>query len=413
MATLNFNEDVFINAYRPYLFDYKHRREIYFGGSGSGKSQFVAQKLILKLLTKPRGRVALILRKYGSTIRNSTWANVLQILSDWSLLDKCKVNLTNYEIILPTHSTIIFKGLDDSEKIKSIAGITDIWLEEATEFTLDEFTQLDLRLRTKKSDLQMYLTLNPVSKASWIYQLYFSEDVQEDPQTFILKTTYKDNPYLPESYIKTIEELIKTNPTYYKVYAKGEWASLGKLVYTNFRLQNEHDIPIGTLICGLDFGFVNDPSAFITARVDDVGKVIYIIDEHYETGMLNSQIVDMIKRKGYAKEQIIADSADPKSIEEIRRAGIPRIKASVKGPDSIRYGIQRLQNYLIVVSPRCPKILEELNNYEYRKDRATGEYIDEPEDSYNHGLDALRYAMQLIDDGHRLKTMTKTTLGIH
>ena len=191
---LRINRMQFNDVYYPWLENYRHRYEVYYGGAGSGKSVFIAQKLLVKAIN--RKRKVLVIRKYGTTIRDSVFQLVIDTLKKWEIYEYCKINLSTFTIILPNGSVFLFKGLDDSEKIKSITDITDIWCEEATELSLDEFTQLDLRLRALVEDLQIFCSFNPVSKANWVYKKWFAPDaVYDKAQKFKLHTTYKDNRY--------------------------------------------------------------------------------------------------------------------------------------------------------------------------------------------------------------------------
>lgn len=228
----------------------------------------------------------------------------------------------------------------------------------------------------------------------------------------ILKTTYKDNKFLPSSYIKALEEKIHTDPTYYRIYALGEFASLEKLVYNNWDIREFNNAEIkGDLICGLDFGFVNDISAFVAAIHDKDNKRIYVFKEWGDTNKTNDELAAIISSLGFSKSTIIADAAEPKSIEELRRKGISRIRACAKGKDSILHGIQRLQQYEIIVHPSCVGIAAEFDNYCWQKDRKTNEYINTPIDNFNHYLDALRYSLQSLDV-KKLQTINKSTLSI-
>ena len=400
--------DIEINkAYLPYLFSYRNRIEVYYGGAGSGKSIFVAQKLVLKALKSKRK--ILVIRKVARTQKDSCFTVICEIFKSIKYFDRCRINKTTLDITLPNGSVILFKGMDDSEKIKSIANITDIWCEEATELTLDDFSQLNLRLRALNPNLQIWLSFNPVSKANWCYQYFFVNKAE----AFILKTTYKDNDFLPQDYKDEIESYKHTNPTYYKIYVEGEFCSLDKLVYNNYEIL---DFDVGKLIkskkyitlTGLDFGFTNDPTALIVSLVNEKEKELYIIDEYGETGLTNPDIANIIKSLGYQKNIIMCDSADPKSIEEIRRQGIPRVKACKKSPDSVLHGIQQLQQYKIYVLPKCEKTITELQNYAWEKDKKTNEYINKPIDRFNHFLDALRYSMQIIKN--RLGVLEKGAL---
>jgi phage terminase large subunit len=408
---LQLKKRLFNQAYYPYLFDYSNRYEVYYGGAGSGKSHFVFQKIIIKALTQKRK--VLVIRKVARTIKDSVFQMALDTLDKFMLLPQCEVNRSTYTIILPNGSQFLFKGIDDGgEKIKSITSLTDIVIEEATEITFDEFTQLDLRLRAKAANLQIYLMFNPVSKVNWCYKHFFKNGTP--PNTFILKTTYKDNSFLPVEYINALEQMAKTNTTYYRIYALGEFCSLDKLVFSNWEVSST-PLPKDrrlSLLCGLDFGYVNDPSAFVVSYLDEEEKIIYVVDEYYEHAMLNDAIAQMIIYKGYGKEVIIADSAEQKSIEEIKRAGVVRIKAAAKGKGSILQGIQKLQQYKLLINPKCQNLITELQNYSWKKDKQSNEYINEPQDSFNHCIDALRYSLQCVDSYRKIKTLNKAALGL-
>lgn len=397
---ITISKKIFNEIYLPQLEDYTHRFNVYYGGSGSGKSHFVIQKMVYKYLKYPN-RKCLVIRKVGATLRDSIFALFKSVLSDWHILDKCVIKESFFTIEFPNGSQFIFKGLDDSEKIKSVANIDDIVIEECTELSLDEFSQLNLRLRSKNPYNQIHCMFNPVSKTNWVYGQWF-ENGYNNKNTIVLHTTYKDNKFLPQDYINSLLEMEKTNPTYYKIYALGEFATLDKLIYNNWKIKDFDwkelikDDPKLTGYFGLDFGYVNDPSAFIAILVDKEAKKIYIFDEFYKKGLLNDALAKLIIAKGYSKEIIVADSAEQKSIEEIRRAGITRIKAARKGKDSILNGIQFIQQYQIIISPNCTNVIEELSNYTWQKDKSTGEYMNKPIDKYNHLLDSLRYAMENI-----------------
>ena len=308
-------------------------------------------------------------------------------------------------------------GLDDPEKIKSITGLTDAWLEEATEFTVDDFSQVNLRIRDPKAkNQQLILSFNPVSKANWCYLYFFSPEKLKELREFrnnvkIIHTNYMDNHFLPEEYVKTLQVMKFTNEVYYKIYCLGEFGSLDKLVYNNWQtLRFDPQKIKGELLLGLDFGYVNDPTAFIASLLVESEGRIYIFKEWGDTGYLNNEIAKQIQKMGFAKSVIIADSAEEKSIEEIKRQGIPRIKPCSKGKGSILQGIQKVQQYELIVHPDCQRVIEELQNYSWKKDKSTNEYINEPIDSHNHWLDALRYSLQCLDARQQIKSMPKSTL---
>lgn len=405
---LKISKSIFNTAYIYDIRDYSCRYQVFYGGAGSGKSHYVFQKAVIKALAQTRK--VLVIRKVARTLKDSCFQMVVNTLAQFKILGMCKVNNTTFTIELPNGSLFLFKGLDDSEKIKSIAGITDIVIEEATEITEDEFTQLDLRLRADCGNLQIYLMFNPVSKVNWCYRHWFEKGTP--PNTKVIKTTYRDNRFLPVEYVASLERMKETNFTYWNIYANGEFCSLDKLVYTNWRQSDEEPDTALPLLVGMDFGYINDPSALIVSRIDEENKKIYIVDEAYEKGLLNDALANLIRYKGLAKEVIIADSAEQKSIEEIRRCGIPRIKAAVKGQGSILQGIQKLQQYELIVSSSCPNVIIELQNYSWEKDKSSGEYINKPTDTYNHCLDALRYSLQCVENRNRIRTMNKAALGL-
>ena len=389
MIRLNIARSLFNDAYFPYLFDYSHRYEVYYRGAGSGKSVFIAQKILCKACTSKRK--VLIIRKYATTLKDSVFQLFIDQLKKWKIYKFCKVNMSTYTITLPNESVLLFKGLDDPEKIKSITDITDIWTEECSELSRDEFTQLDLRLRSQAGNLQIFVSFNPVSKQNFVYQKWFANETPAN--TFILHTTYKDNKFLPKEYIEALLEKQKSNPTYYKIYALGEFCTLDKLVYYNWKVEDfDHTQIKGKLLVGLDFGYTNDPTALVASVMTD--KKIYIFKEWVDTNKTNPQIAQVIKSLGFQKSTIICDSAEPKSIQELRQNGIYAARESTKGPDSIIHGIQRLWEYEIIVHPSCTETITEFENYAWQKDKTTGEYINKPIDMFNHCMDALRYSLQ-------------------
>lgn len=408
MITVRADANGFNKAFYPFLRDYSHRFEVYYGGAGSGKSVFIAQKLAIKALTSKR--TVLIMRKVGSTIKDSVWQLVVSALSQCGALKYCSVNKSVFTIELPSGSTLLFKGMDDSEKIKSVLGITDIWCEEATEFSEEDIEQLNLRLRGNADNLQMFFSFNPVSKANWVYRRWFKDGAIVTDDTVIHKSTYKDNRFLPDDYITTIEKMARTNPTYYRIYALGEFASLDKLVFNNWSIGRIEDTHDWNLLCGLDFGFTNDPTAFVVSFLKD--NTLFIGKEYVKTGLLNDQIARVITELGFSKSTIIGDSAEVKSIEELRRAGLYRIYPAAKGQGSVLQGIQKLQQLDIIVAPECEHVITELQNYAWKKDKASGEYINEPIDEFNHCLDALRYSLQCVDRYKRLTSVSKSILGL-
>lgn len=396
---------VFNRHIYDHLFDYDTFTEVHYGGASSGKSHGVFQKIVIKALKDwKKPRKILVLRKVGATVRDSVFADVQATLSYFGILNMCKINMSAFRIELPNGAEFIFKGMDNAEKIKSIKGISDVVMEEASEFILDDYTQLTLRLRDKAhKQKQIYLMFNPVSKANWVYNAFF---VKKPKNTVVYQTTYKDNRFLDALTRENIEELANRNEAYYKIYALGEFATLDKLVFPKYTkaLLNKDDLRQITSYFGLDYGFINDPSAFMHVKIDDDRKRLYVVEEYVKKGLTNDKIAESITALGYAKEQIRADSAEKKSNQELRNLGIGRVIDVKKGAGSVMQGIQYLLQYEWIVDERCVKTIEELENYTWKKDKATNEYINEPVDSYNHCLDAIRYAIQDKITKSKIKT---------
>lgn len=381
-----FNEWVLDN-----INDYSHRYNVFYGGGGSGKSYGACQKIVLK--AKFNKRRVLVVRKVATTLRHSIYMLMKNVLAASGT--EFKENKTDMTLTLENGSVFLFKGMDDPEKIKSIADITDIVIEEASEITIDDFTQLDIRLRPAEEYEcpQIYLMFNPVSKANWVYTHWFLNKIDNAQ---IIHSTYINNKFLTDDYRDTLQNLQKTNPAYYKIYCLGEFATLDKLVFPiiHKRIISSEETRGLKFFVGLDFGFINDPTAITYGFYDKENRKLYITGEYFKQGMTNDEIAETIKSLGLSKEIIIADSAEKKSIEEIKRAGVNRIKAADKGPDSIMHGIQWLLQNEIIVDERCTKLIEEFENYTWEKDKKTGEYINKPIDSFNHGIDSLRYATE-------------------
>lgn len=389
--------------------DYSHRIEVYYGGAGSGKSFGATQKIYLKALKHKRK--VLVIRKIQRTIKDSIWSLLISHLHASGYYDACRVNRSDYEIELPNGSIFIFKGLDDPEKIKSIDGITDIVIEEATELTEDDFTQLNLRLRALVDNLQIYLMFNPISKKNWVYDYFFVRALPLNVK--IIKTTYLDNKFLSEEYKQELERLKDRNPAYYRIYCLGEFATLDKLVFPTYTTKIVSDKEVEGLKrwIGLDFGYINDPSAIVWGFIDTVKKKIYVRGEYVKRGMKNNEIAETMQDLGLHKDKSFGDSAEPKSIDEIKSSGV-NIEPTVKGKDSIIHGIQWIQQYELIVDERCFKVIEELDNYTWKKDKKTGEYINEPVDTFNHTIDAIRYGLNKYIKGVKTPKVVAKPRGL-
>lgn len=406
-VNLHISKKVFLPCYQPYIEDYSYRYNVYWGGRGSGKTKFIHQKLLLKGLKEKR--MILLMRKETNKLRDSVWKELIEVIEDFKLTPYFTFNKTEFRATCKLNGTE-FKclGLDEPEKIKGFTDISDVFMDEVTAFTADDIELIDGTLRSKKYKLplQMYFAFNPISKTNFVYKYFGFDKGVVPPNTFILHSTYLDNIYLDKSFFDRMENLKQRNFNRWKVEALGEFVTLDKLVFTNWRIEEFNHAELdGQLLCGLDFGFVNDLSAFTASILDEKNKRIYIFKEYGAIGKTNADLIQIITALGFSKSVIIADCSEPKSIAEIKSGGIQRIRACSKGKDSILHGIQQLQNYEIIVHPSCEGIICEFENYSWQKDKQSGEYTNKPIDDFNHYIDALRYSLQCVKT--RLKSVSK------
>lgn len=404
---LNINKNVFLPCYQPYINDYQYRYNIYYGGRGSGKTRFCLDKLLIKGLKEKR--MILLMRKTTANCKFSVWKELKESVERFKLTQYFTFYESDYSAVCKLNGTT-FKclGLDIAEKIKGFSEVSDVLLEESTEFSKEDFELIDGTVRSVSYTLPLSITLcfNPVSKANWVYSYWGFDTGITPPNTFILKTTYLDNPHLSQDYIKRMEHMKETNPTRWKIEALGAFVSLDRLIFQNYTVEEFDYTKIkGELLVGLDFGFQVDISALTASILDEDNKTIHIFREWGETGKTNEDLFKIISSLGFSKSVIVADSSEPKSIEELRRLGLTRIKPAVKGPDSVIHGIQRLLNYKIIVHPSCQGVITEFENYSWQK--KDGEYINRPVDSFNHFCDSLRYSLQCVDNSRKLKTLNK------
>ncbi len=377
------------------LFKNKSRYQVAWGGAGSGKSHIIARKLLFRLLNESEVKHNfLIIRKVDRTIKKSVWTLMKNIISIWGLTDQFHFNQTDRTIIWKVSGAqFMFSGLDDVEKLKSIEGVTSIWVEEATELLQEDFEQLDLRLRGDFGCLkQIILTLNPISDQHWIKRIFFDDPING---CFTLKTTYLDNSFIDDEYKMVMENKKRTNPRYYKIYALGDWGTAEGLIFQNVKQRVIKEVEVKHLDCvqGLDFGYTNDPSAFNQTYIDIKNKIIYVYDGFYEKGLSNSSIADKIKGMALHRHKTTADSAEPKSIDSLKSKGV-RVDGALKGKDSINSGIDFLLDYEIILNAHLVEFMTEFNNYSWAVDKKTNKPTNKPVDDFNHFIDSLRYATE-------------------
>jgi len=395
-------------VYLPYL-EETARIQIFFGGSSSGKSVFLAQRDVFDLMKG--GRNFLVCRQVGRTLRGSVVEEIKKVIREWGLSDLFDINKTDGTITCGNGYQIVFSGLDDVEKLKSITpqkGVfTDARIEEATECDKDAVKQILKRQRGGDPSIpkRMTLSFNPILQSHWIYEEYFKGIAWADDQTVyrgdglsILKTTYKNNNFLTPFDIADLEN--ETDPYYYNVYTLGNWGSLGNVIFSNWVVADlsdngsEYYLPESERTnrrIGLDFGFSSDPAAAPFTHYDRNHKRIYVYDELYERGLTNDMLAEALGVR-LGGDVVKADSAEPKSIAELRMKGL-RADPVKKGKDSVMFGIQWLQQQTIVVDKSCVNMRNELSQYKWREDSA-GNAIRQPLDRNNHLIDGLRYAYE-------------------
>ncbi len=399
---LNLNKNLFVPKFFPLLLDYSHRWEIYMGSAGSAKSYFITQKLIIRAC---REKIKiLVCRRTGATLRNTCFSLFKDILAKWQLTQFVKIRETDFNIRFPNGSEIIFIGLDEETKLLSLNNIGCIFIEEVFEVPKPIVEQLNLRLRGDTPNQQILMAFNPISKNHWLYDFC---EVNPPSNYIFTHSTYKDNHFLNAEYIAELEELYTRNPQKARVFCDGEWGVDAEgLIFQNWKVEDfNHEEKQGQLMVGLDFGYIHDLSAITAALLCEEQGRIYVFKEYGSTGKTNKDLANIIKSMGLSKSVIVADCAEPKSIAEIKAEGIQKIKPCTKGADSIMHGIQKLQNYQIIIHPNCTGIITEFENYTYQKDKNTGLYINKPIDDFNHYIDALRYSLQCV--GTKLKALDK------
>lgn len=380
----------------------RDRYRILYGGAGSGKSHYMAQETLINMIEN-KDYSYLVVRKTSKSIRISVFRLLVEMINEYDMQNLFKINKTEMSIMCVSGASLITSGLDDVEKLKSVANVNRIWIEEASEVTERDFSQLDLRMRgTSRVGYQMTLTFNPISELHWLKKRFF--DIG-DEQAFVLKTTYKDNPFLDDKYIQTLEAMKEQDYQYYKIYALGDWGSIGNLVYTNWEKQDLSAIKhtFDNYMNGLDFGFASDPTAFIRVHLDKKKKEIYVTHEMY---LVEEHLDSLASRLNVLipNEYVTCDSSEPRSISELKRNGV-RALAAKKGPGSIEHGIKWLQGHKIIVDSTCTNTIKELTSYKWKEDK-DGNTIAKPVDDNNHLLDALRYALESEMLQNRIKVKT-------
>lgn len=402
------------------FWNWKGRYRAVKGSRASKKSKTTALWFITNMMKYPDANT-LVVRKTYRTLKDSCFTELkwaihrLGVDAFWDIKES-PLEMT-YK---PTGQKIYFRGLDDPLKVTSITVdqgcLCWMWIEEAYEISSeDDFNMLDESIRgavPEGSHLfkQITLTFNPWNEHHWLKRRFFDNP---DDETLALTTNYMCNEWLDAADRKVFETMKKQNPRRYRVAGLGDWGIVDGLVYENWKEEAFEIISKADFLdldeaeqkaknyvfkesvksaFGLDFGYTNDPAALFVGFIDTKDKKIYVYDEMYAAGLSNERIANNVQSMGYGKERIIADSAEPKSIDQLKGLGL-KVKGAEKGKDSVNHGIQFIQDYEIIIHPRCVNFLTEISNYTWDKDKL-GNKLNRPIDDFNHLMDAMRYALE-------------------
>lgn len=395
--------------FRKFIFDWDYKTYLCVGGYGSSKSYHICLKIILKCLEEQRK--VLVVREVYDTIRDSCFDLFLEILGEMDLLEedarksqssRVRYKTSPMQFLFPNGSKIIFKGMDKPAKLKSINGISIVWLEEASEIKYSGYKELRGRLRHPTKSLHFILSLNPVDTDNWVYQHFFKRvDEQGDTvtilddeelyrrRTIVKNGTYyhhsvcEDNLFLPQSYIDELEDMKTYDIDLYRVAKKGQFGVNGIRVLPQFVVAESSDEVLNKVkgidrkfhFHGMDFGFETSYNAIVDMAVDDKNKYLYLYGEYYKNHMTDDKTAKELKRAGYDEVQISADCAEPKTIKFYQQEGF-KMRAC--------YKISRLENTKkikrfrkIICSPDCINTIRELKNLTYAKDNKGIMIMDE------------------------------------
>jgi len=402
-AEIIIDPDIFNAIYLPFM-DNMARIQIFFGGASSGKSVFKSQQVVFDLLKG--GRNYLVCRAVGKTIRRSVFNEIKRRIEEFDLRELFKINQTEFTITCSNGYQIFFVGLDDVEKIKSIVpemgAITDIWIEEATEVDKNTVKSL-MRRQRGGSDLypkRLHMTFNPILKDHWIFEDYFApiqwndeQQLYDSPTLLILKTWFEHNDFLTDA--DKADLLNETDKYFSDVYTWGNWGILGNVIFTNYEIVDLTELipTFDNIRNGGDFGFASHPAALGRMHFNKKKKEIYFFEEFYERGLVNDELATEALAM-FGNEEVRFDSSEPKSIKELRNAGVNAVPA-IKGPDSVIHGIQWLQGCKFYIDKKCINAQNEMRSYKWVEGQ-DGKPISPPRpvDANNHIIDLIRYALE-------------------
>lgn len=397
-------------GYKSY-WNFRGRYDVCKGSRASKKSKTTALRIIYNMMKYDQSNT-LVVRKTYRTLKDSCFTDLKWATKRLEVENLWEFKYSPLEATyLRTGQKILFRGLDDPLKVTSITVeygyLCWAWLEESYEITSEkDFDTLDESIRGELPPhlwKQWMITFNPWNEHHWLKKRFF--DAENDPDILAITTNYKCNEWLDDADLRLFENMKKNNPRRYQVAGLGNWGIVEGLVYENWK---EEEFTLDQVIdCesvnGIDFGYTNDPAAVFIGFIDTEHKKLYVWDEIYKKGLSNKKLYEEIESSHYQKKSFTADCAEPKSIDELRGYGL-RVEKSQKGNDSITHGIQYIQDFEIIIHPRCVNFITEIGNYTWDEDRL-GNKINRPIDDFNHLMDSMRYAVEKYAFG-RVKVRT-------
>lgn len=394
---------IFADVFKPAWVAIKHHKYTHYwfkGGRSSTKSSFISLAIILTMCQNPNTE-ALVFRKVADSLRATVYEQMLWACEMLGIRDKVRTTTKPLQITLNTGQRIIFRGLDEPTKLKSIKSATRYfgisWYEELDEFKgMEEIRKMSQSIMRGDYPFWVFYSYNPpINKNNWVNK----EAEAEREDKLIHHSTYLDVPqeWVGKQFVQEANYLKKTNERAYRHEYLGEVTGTGGIVFPNTKQEYISEMKIrefDNIRQGIDWGYMTDPFVYVKLHYDKKHRTIYIYDEIYKHGISNLKASELIKEKEFKARAIIADSSEPKSIDEMKSYG-HYIKGAEKGQGSVEYGIKFLQGLeaIYVDKKRCPNAYREFTNYELEKDK-NGEFKNEPPDKDNHVIDASRYAME-------------------
>ena len=431
-------------AFEDFIFNWDYEQYLLIGGYGSGKSYHIAFKIILKLLNEKRK--ALVVRQVYDTIYESCYDLICEILDGMNLLavdynefkkkqNKCVALKSPLKIKFPNGSEIIFKGMDKPEKVKSINGVSIVWMEECSEMSMDAYSELLGRIRTPDVSMHFILSCNPISKENWVYSRFFVKDIEGTGRQMVIVDEEKfyqkkciikhgiyyhhsvptDNPWLPWQYLRRLDDLKNYDYPLYMVARFGRFGATGTRVFPQFKVATKQthfkqrvlELGVENQYFGFDFGFEESFNAVLSMSVDTDRGILYIWDEIYVNKLTDSQMarrpdmqslkdrLDNYYQEGYNKV-IVADNEDPKAIQYYRQMGYLIRPCRTKFNGSRLSNTRKIKRFReIIVSPKCKNTIRELKDLSYQKD-AQGKTIYDKFNIDPHTLSAIWYALDTV-----------------